>query len=58
MNHKECHTVREVMSTHGDDFWREGEIEEGDANIFLIDDIIHTLNSVGLDLKLVERDVS
>ena len=56
MNQRECHTVREVLSTYGDDFWRVGDIEEGDANIFLIDDIIHTLNKVGLDLELVEHD--
>ena len=57
MTKREIQIVREVLRQYGDDFWREGESEDGfDCdNTVLFEEIVKILNKVGLDLKLVRK---
>lgn len=54
MTKQEIERVRKVLREYGDDFWCEGEEEEGICdNTVLFEEVVRILNKVGLDLKLV-----
>ena len=54
MSPEQRRVIRDCMVDHGDRSWQIGDVEDGTSRTFLFDDIINSLNKVGLDLELVE----